>query len=165
LDENGLKADAIARFSDGSAVALGRKFLVSTEEAPTSRTVTVYQNAPIADLKTFDGKYKGTSTGCAADTSADLDGFQCKVYTGLKIAQPVAPGQTIRLYADLLLPGHLLASQDTPLEILGVTPGNNPAGNPITDLHVGDELAVNIRAVTMDGQEVQTQTVARIIGA
>jgi hypothetical protein len=71
----------------------------------------------------------------------------------------------MRLYADILLPGHLRTTEDTPQEILGVVgTGNNPAGNPITTLNVGDELVVNVKAITMDGQEVQMQSVVRLIG-
>jgi len=164
--DNPLRAEALAVLSDGTPAALGRKFVMAIDDKyPRSREVTAYPSAQVANLQTLDGKWSGPAVACNADANGVLDGTQCTVFTGKKLKEPVAPGQTMRFYADILLPGHLRTSEDTPQEILGVVgTGNNPAGNPITSLNVGDELVVNVKAITVDGQEVQMQSVVRLIG-
>jgi len=171
--DNPLRAEAIAVLSDGTPAALGRKFVLETGTSlPKSRDVTAYPSAQVTDLKALDGKWSGATVSCAsgADTKTDLDGIQCKIFTGKRLSQPIAPGQTIRVYADMLLPNQLRTTEDAPSEILvnlsgTLGTGNNPMGNPIIDLNLGDELVVNVKAVTVDGQEVQTQSVVRLIGA
>lgn len=164
--DNPLRAEALAVLSDGTPAALGRKFVMAVDDKyPKSREVTAYPSAQVADLKTLDGKWSGPTVNCTSDANADLNGVQCSVFTGKKLKEPVAPGQTMRFYADILLPNQLRTTEDTPQEILGITgTGNNPAGNPITGLNVGDELVVNVKAITVDGQEVQMQSVVRLIG-
>lgn len=164
--DNPLRAEALAVLSDGTPAALGRKFVMAIDDKyPKSREVTAYPSAQVANLQTLDGKWGGPTVNCTSDANAVLDGTQCTVFTGKKLKEPVAPGQTMRFYADILLPNQLRTTEDTPQEILGVVgTGNNPAGNPITTLNVGDELVVNVKAITMDGQEVQMQSVVRLIG-
>lgn len=157
--ENPLRTEAIAVLSDGTPAALGRKFVLATEGLPKQREVTAYPSAQNANLKNLDGKWSGSTVNCASDTNTGLNGTQCTVYTGKRLSGPIEPGQTIRVYADMLLPGQI-KSTDIP-----ASPGNNPMLNPIVDLRLGDELTVNVKAVTVDGQEVQAQTVVRLIGA
>jgi|GEM_PF-5037270 len=171
--DNPLRAEALAVLSDGTPAALGRKFVLETGTTlPKSRDVTAYPSAQVTDLMDLDGKWSGATVTCAsgADTKPDLDGIQCKVFTGKRLSAPIAPGQSIRVYADVLLPNQLRTTEDTPSEILGTLSGtlgvgNNPAGSPIIDLNVGDELTFNVKAVTVDGQEVQMQSVIRLVGA
>lgn len=171
--DNPLRAEAIGTLSDGFGVGIGRKFVLKIDEdadatkgAPASRKVAIEApNFTVGTdvLQKLDAKFKG---GAAGDcVSEDPDGAGplttdtvCNIRTTKALASPIGPGQSMRFYADLLLKDTLSSTTQTGLDIR-VSEQLKP-----TFVTVGDELVVNIKVVTVDGEEAQMQTVVKVTG-
>lgn len=160
--ENPLRPEAIAVSTDGVGLGLGRKFQLSTEGFPKERTVAIDTNAVKPDTDTdnsildeIDAKFKGTETCITTDPGKET----CTIKYGKKLSEPIAPGQSMRLYADLILGNTLNLHSST-----GLDKRTTESVHPVA-VRVGDELTVNIKAVGVNGEEAQTQTVVKVIGA
>jgi len=169
--KNALRVDAIGTVSDGFGVGLGRKFVLLASDATYSeRKVALAVPSTFVvgtdNLTELDAKWKGAAGDCT-DTKGDFDGdgtaddAGCSIKTGMILSAPIAPGQSMRFYADLLLTSPASLSSDTRTILNGYTAAQLlPAA-----VSVGDELTVNIKAVGINGEETQTQSVVQVTGA
>jgi len=168
--KNPLRVEAIGTLSDGFGVGLGRKFvLLATDATYSERKVAIAAPSSFAvgtdNLTELDAKWKGAGGDCST-TKADFDGNEindpgCSVKTGMKLSAPIAPGQSFRFYADLLLENPNSLSIDTRNILIGYTAGQLLP----TSVNVGDEIVVNIKAVGTNNEEAQLQAVVKVTGA
>jgi flagellin-like protein len=167
--DNPLRLEGIVRGTDGGGFGIGRKFVLSVNE-PGSRTVPVAVPGFVAgtdDIQEIDGSFDTTAAVTCTVDDIDVDGDgtgdldSCTVFTRKEMDSPIAPGESMRFYADLILEKTIDATS-----ISELSTGNLSRIDLIpTFVDVGDEIAVNIRAVGTDGQEAQFQTVVIVHGA
>lgn len=180
--DNPLRVDAIGALYDGFGVGLGRKFVVDTEtKVGAGHGAVDDKKVPVAatgftagtdTLAKLDAKYKGAASNCTA-TMLDKDGDGtgdtpgCEIRTMKKIDAPIAPGESMRFYADMLmnLPSSVSASKTT-LDSTTQTTLDGLTALQVKPAFVdsGDELVVNIKVVDLEGAEAQMQTIVRITG-
>ena len=173
--DNPLRAEAIGTVSDGFGVGIGRKFILKIDDdtdtqkgAPAKRTVAVEAPTTFAvgtdTLHELDSKWKGGSAADCSTTKIDTNGdgtgdkAGCDVRTTKAITTPIGPGQSVRFYADLLLSNTLSSTT-----LAGLNARVNEQLQPAY-VSAGDELVVNIRVITVDGEEAQMQTMVKVTG-
>jgi len=171
--DNPLRTEAIGVTSDGFGIGIGRKFVLKIDDdsdqlkgAPAKRTVALEGISAPSDgkLNSIDSKWKGDAAADCSTTKIDTNGDGtgdkpgCDVRTTKDMKIPITPGQSMRFYADLLLSNTLSSSTLT-----GLNARVNEQLQPVS-VNVGDELVVNIRVVTVDGEEAQMQTSVKVTG-
>jgi hypothetical protein len=76
----------------------------------------------------------------------------------MALAEPIGAGKSVRFYADLLLSNTLSSATKN-----GLQDRINEQLEPAF-VNVGDELVVNIRAIGINNEEAQMQTVVQVTG-